>query len=513
LASSGGNLVRALDEAPISRFHTKAIFTSGMGFFTDAYDLFIIGVASALIAKQWHLDTSQVSLINSMTLLGAFLGAIGYGRLADVVGRKRVYGLEALIMLVAALACAAAPGFAFLVAFRFILGLGVGGDYPVSAVIMSEFSNRANRGRLVGLVFAMQALGTIAGYIAGLALLSTGIISHEAVWRILLGLGAVPSALVLYARRRMPESPRYQLWVRGDERTAAESVLRYADGVLVAHGNGNGRHPLAADADGEALLATAAGNDSLATRDAAALIATAPGSGQPRPLKLRLGEFLSDRRMLLTLLGTAGAWFVFDYAYYGNAVSAPLIVKTVLGRGATVEQSLAFNLIVFSVAAVPGYYLAAAYMDRIGHRALQLLGFVLMGLMFLLIGVVPGVTSAVGPFLILFGASYFFAEFGPNSTTFVLAAEVYPTSVRTTGHGISAGLAKLGAFIGVYLFPHLTKAFGISGALEFSACMAALGLLLTLLVPEASGRTLEQISGDDALLERLTARRLQPEPA
>ncbi len=492
MASSGGNLVRALDEAPISRFHTKAIFTSGMGFFTDAYDLFIIGVASALIAKQWHLDTGQVSLINSMTLLGAFVGAIGYGRLADVVGRKRVYGLEALIMLIAALACAAAPDFAFLVAFRFVLGLGVGGDYPVSAVIMSEFSNRANRGRLVGLVFAMQALGTVTGYIAGLALLSTGIISHEAVWRILLGLGAIPSALVLYARRRMPESPRYQLWVRGDERTAAESMLRYADGMLVAHGNGNG------------AAAATAGNGHLAL---------STDNGSARPLRLRLGEFLSDRRMMLTLLGTAGAWFVFDYAYYGNAVSAPLIVKTVLGKGATVEQSLAFNLIVFSVAAVPGYYLAAAYMDRIGHRALQLLGFLLMGLMFLLIGVVPGVTSAVAPFLVLFGASYFFAEFGPNSTTFVLAAEVYPTSVRTTGHGISAGLAKLGAFIGVYLFPHLTKAFGISGALEFSAAMAAIGLLLTLLVPEASGKTLEQISGDEALLQRRPAARLQPEPA
>ncbi|MHB1569608.1 MAG: MFS transporter, partial [Solirubrobacteraceae bacterium] len=459
MAGDGTNLIDAMNEAPVSRFHTKAIFVSGMGFFTDAYDLFIIGTASALISKQWHLSTHQVGLINSMTLLGAFFGAIVYGRLADRVGRKRIYGLEAAIMLVFALASAAAPSFAALVVFRFVLGLGVGGDYPVSAVLMSEYSNRANRGRLVGLVFAMQALGTLIGYGAGLVLLSAGI-GHEIVWRILLGLGALPSAAVLYSRRRMPESPRFQAWVRGDEQKAVESLAAYSDGAVAAVANGAGR----------------------------------------RPLRMSLTEFFSDRRLMLTLLGTAGTWFVFDYAYYGNSVSAPLIVKTVLGKGATIEQSLAFNLIVFAVAAVPGYYLACAFMDRIGHRKLQLIGFPAMGLMFLLIGVIPGVTTAATAFLLLFGASYFFAEFGPNTTTFVLAAECYPTSVRTTGHGLSAGIAKLGAFIGVYLFPEISKAFGVSGALKFSAGMAVIGTLLTLLIPETSQRSLEDISGESRLL-------------
>jgi PHS family inorganic phosphate transporter-like MFS transporter len=459
LSSEPVSLIDAMDEAPISRFHTKAILVSGMGFFTDAYDLFIIGTASTLISRQWHLTTGQTGLINSMTLLGAFFGAIVYGRLADVVGRKKIYGLVAAIMLVFALASAAAPSFVALVVFRFILGLGVGGDYPVSAVLMSEYSNRANRGRLVGLVFAMQALGTIAGYAAGLTLLSAGV-GHEVVWRVLLGLGAIPSAAVLYSRRRMPESPRFQAWVQGDERKAVESLASYSEGSVRATTNGK----------------------------------------TIRSVKMGLGEFVSNRRMMLTLLGTAGTWFVFDYAYYGNAVSAPLIVKSVLGKGATVEQSLALNLIVFTVAAVPGYVLACAFMDRIGHRRLQLIGFPCMGLMFLLIGVIPGVTTAATPFLLLFGASYFFAEFGPNTTTFVLAAECYPTSVRTTGHGISAGIAKLGAFIGVYLFPDISKAFGVSGALKFSAGMALMGLLLTLVIPETSQKSLETVSGESRLV-------------
>ncbi len=466
-------VIDAINEARLSRFHSKAIFVSGMGFFTDAYDLFIIGVASTLIAKQWHLSAGQTGLINSMTLLGAFFGASVLGRLADLVGRKRIAVFDASMMMVFALASAFAPSFAFLVAFRFLLGLGVGGDYPVSAVLMSEYANRKDRGRLVGLVFAMQALGTVTGYAAGLVLLSAGI-DHNLVWRLLLGLGAVPSALVLYARLRMPESPRYLAWVKGDGKGAAASVRNFSRGKVVATGVTHAAE------------------------------------------RIGLRAFLSNRRLLVTLLGTAGAWFVFDYAYYGNAVSAPLIVLHVLGKGATVQQSLVFNLIVFSVAAVPGYILACLFMDRIGHRQLQLIGFPAMGAMFLMIALIPGVTTVTAPFLLLFGASYFFAEFGPNTTTFVLAAECYPTSLRTTGHGLSAGIAKLGAFLGVYLFPEITKAFGLAGALEFAAGMAAAGTLLTLLLPETSRRSLEEISEEgrgSAGLERLMPVDVQPEAA
>ena len=275
-----------------------------------------------------------------------------------------------------------------------------------------------------------------------------------------MGLGAIPSLAVLYMRRRMPESPRYLAWVQGREREAAASLAEFSEGTVAPALNG----------------------------------------AQIRPYRMRLRQFLSDRRLMLMLLGTAGSWFVFDYAYYGNSVSAPLIVLSVLGKKATIEQSLALNLMIWVIAAVPGYYLACAFMDRIGHRRLQLIGFPAMGLAFLLIGVIPGVTTAVAPFLILFGISYFFAEFGPNTTTFVVSSEVYPTSVRTTGHGLSAGIAKLGAFIGVYLFPHISEALGVGGALEFSAGMAALGMALTLLIPETSQVSLEELSGESRLL-------------
>jgi PHS family inorganic phosphate transporter-like MFS transporter len=88
---------------------------------------------------------------------------------------------------------------------------------------------------------------------------------------------------------------------------------------------------------------------------------------------------------------------------------------------------------------VPGYVLAIATLDRIGHRRLQLTGFAIMALCFLIIAAVPGMTTMVVPFLLVYGVSYFFTEFGPNMTTFVIPSELYPVSMRATGHGISAG--------------------------------------------------------------------------
>ena len=466
----------ALNNAPLSRFHTRAIFVAGMGFFTDAYDLFIIGTATTLIAKQWGLSASETGLINSITLLSAFFGAIIFGRLSDKLGRKKVYGLEAGLMVVGAVLSAFSPSFIWLLIFRFILGIGVGGDYPMSAVLMSEYSNTKSRGKLVGLVFAMQALGTVAGYVVALALLSANV-NADIAWRLMLGLGAVPALAVVYLRRKMPESPRYSSRVVGDNATAARDLASFSGGELVV----------------------SRAND--------------------KPARMSLGAFLSNRRYLLYLLGTAGSWFVFDYAYYGNSVSAPLIVKSVLGgTGAHVlTEAIALQLIVFSVAAVPGYYLAAMFMDRIGHKRLQLIGFFFMGLAFLAIGVIPNITTLILPFLLLFGVSYFFAEFGPNETTFVLAGEVYPTSVRSTGHGLSAGIAKFGAFLGVYLFPIIKSHLGVAGALDFSFGMALVGFLITLVLPEPANRSMEDVSGEDDIarhaeqIVREAADRLAPQ--
>ncbi len=448
--SANAHLSDALNDAPLGLFHLRAVLTAGSGFFTDAYDLFIIGVALVLIKDQWHPSAYLLGLVGSTSLIAAFLGAFIFGRLADVFGRKKVYGLEATIMALAAVASAFSPNIIWLIAFRFILGLGIGGDYPVSAVLMSEYANTKDRGKLVSMVFSMQALGLIAGPIVALTLLSAGV-HPDLAWRLMLGLGAIPAAAVIYFRRTMPESPRYLSRVKGQTETAATQLQKYALDTVRVSGGGEGR--------------------------------------VRAPL----------RQYTLTLVGTAGTWFVFDYAYYGNSISTPLILKSIVPT-ASLTASIAWTLIIFAVAAVPGYILAFSTIDLIGHRRLQLIGFAIMGLAFLAIGIVPGLTAMIVPFLLVYGISYFFSEFGPNTTTFVLSAELYPVNLRTTGHGLSAGIAKVGAFIGVFLFPILEKALGVGGTLTITAGFAALGFLMTLLLPEPAGRSLEDVSHEDRYL-------------
>jgi len=102
-------------------------------------------------------------------------------------------------------------------------------------------------------------------------------------------------------------------------------------------------------------------------------------------------------------------------------------------------------------------------------------------------------TTVVVPFLLVYGVSYFFTEFGPNMTTFVMPSEIYPVSMRATAHGISAGVGKFGAFIGVFLFPILEESLGLRGTLLLTAGVSVLGFALTLVLPEPAGRSLEDM--------------------
>ncbi len=460
-ATGSNGLTYALDEASISRFHLRAVLVSGMGFFTDAYDLFVIGIAATLIKQQWQLSSGKLALLNAVMLGAAVLGALVFGRVADLVGRKRVYWLVAVIMVAGALGSALAPSYWVLIAFRFVLGFGVGGDYPVSAVLMSEYANREDRGRLVGMVFSTQALGLIVGPLIALALLGAGA-GNDLSWRIMLGLGAVWAGTVVYLRSRMPESPRYQAQVRGRHDKAVADLARFSDGSL--HAN--------------------------------------PVPAITHTMGLR--AFLTNRRWLVMLAGTAGCWFLLDYAYYGNTISTPQIIGLISPQASTMT-TIAIQLAIFVVAAVPGYLLGIARLDRIGHRKLQLIGFAMMALCFAVIGLVPGLTTAVAPFLLVYGVSYFFTEFGPNMTTFVMPSEVFPVTMRATGHGISAGVGKLGAFIGVFLFPVLSSSLGLRGTLLLTAGVSVCGLLLTLVLPEPARRSLEEMSGGEVELSAVTA--------
>jgi PHS family inorganic phosphate transporter-like MFS transporter len=447
----------ALDESRVTRFQWKIMFVSGMGFFTDAYDLFVIGIVVALLKDEWHLSTTQVSLLNSVTLAASAVGAIIFGRIADILGRKRIYGYEVLILAIAALASAFAPGYVFLLVCRAILGIGIGGDYPVSATIMSEYSGKKSRGRMVGLVFAMQGAGLLVGPLIASILLASGI-SNDYAWRILLAVGAIPGLAVFYLRRRIHETPRFAM--------------------------AGGAHD-----EAQAAIAQATGQKTMKGR--------APESTARVPQSALEGFRIlgRHRRMLLWLIGTSGAWFLLDFCYYGNTISTPAILALINPKASLLHDTL-LQLGIFAVFAVPGYIVAILLLDKTGRKSIQMLGFFMMAAMFLMIGLITGVTSTAWAFVLLYGISYFFTEFGPNTTTFIFPAELFPLEVRTTGHGLSAAAGKMGAFAGAYLFPvMLASSLGIRGAEVIAGIVSLVGLVLTyFLLPESKGRSLEDLT-------------------
>jgi PHS family inorganic phosphate transporter-like MFS transporter len=165
---------------------------------------------------QGHNAAFWTELLGSAALWATIAGQLLFGFLGDRLGRKYLYGVEAAILVAGALLSAIAPNLLWLIAARTFLGFGIGGDYPISATIMSEYSNVRDRGKLVALVFANQGLGILAS--VGVALASVAWLPPDVAWRVMLGVGAIPAASVIYFRRKMPETPASPFWSRATSR-------------------------------------------------------------------------------------------------------------------------------------------------------------------------------------------------------------------------------------------------------------------------------------------------------
>ncbi len=469
--SDRDEVLSRVNTAKTSSFHYKTWFISGMGFFTDAYDLFIIGTVLAILPLSgWDLTTANKALIGSTSLLAAVIGATLFGKLLDKIGRKRIYGVELLMLIAGALGSAFLTpqnGVVELVAWRFLLGVGIGGDYATSSVIMAEYANTKTRGRFLGMVFSMQSIGLVAGPLIALAFLIPGA-PLFVTWRALLAIGAIPSAIVIYFRRKLPETPKYLIGVKGDARTASESFSRVS---------------------GEKF-------------------ANAISDVKSRIVRIEWWKIFTDKRLLLTLIATAGTWFLMDWSFYGNSIMGGPIYDTLVPAGLSGINDLItkteYKALIFGIGAVPGYWIATFTIDRIGRKTIQSVGFGMMAVLFGILAFTPYLASAeyVASFLLIYGMSYFFVEFGPNTTTFIYPPEVFPVSVRGFGSGISAAGGKIGAFLGTAIDPFLfAMAGGISKVMIVSTILSVVGLLLTLfLLPETKQKDLEVASREDRFL-------------
>ncbi|KAG0311525.1 Inorganic phosphate transporter pho84 [Dissophora globulifera] len=489
-----------IDNAEFGWFHIRACLVAGVGFFTDAYDLFAINLVTPMLGIIYYGGTLPSDLdlgIKVSASVGTFLGQIGFGYLADRLGRKKMYGIELMIIIVATLGQAlSGNGYtislpAALIVWRVIVGVGIGGDYPLSAVITSEFATTNRRGAMMAAVFAMQGFGYLTTGIVAVILLAafkSSIIANpqnlDYVWRILIGFGCLPALVAVYFRLTIPETPRYVLDIENNLNKAERDVS------IVLKEN---RNHLQSSDDNEVPIHNPA---------------TAKGSFSD------FCNYFSKWQNFKVLFGTSMAWFALDVAFYGIGLNNSFILSSIKFSSVkgdnfnTCWNAAVGQIIVVLLGSVPGYWATVFTIERLGRIRIQLLGFFMSFVLFCALGFgynqIKNTSAAL--FVFLFALTQFFQNFGPNATTFVIPGEVFPTRYRSTGHGIAAGSGKLGAIIAQVGFSQLKDRGGpnafIPHLLEIFAAFMLIGFCVTFLIPETKGKTLEELSNEDDFAAR-----------
>ncbi|PHU21676.1 putative inorganic phosphate transporter 1-5 [Capsicum chinense] len=513
-------VLNALDLAKTQLYHFTAIVIAGMGFFTDAYDLFCISMVTKLLGRIYYHHDNAVkpgslppnvsAAVNGVAFCGTLAGQLFFGWLGDKLGRKKVYGMTLMIMVI----CSIASGLSFghtpksvmatLCFFRFWLGFGIGGDYPLSATIMSEYANKKTRGAFIAAVFAMQGFGILAGGMVAIivsaafkgafpapayqdAPLASTVPQADFVWRIILMFGALPAALTYYWRMKMPETARYTALVAKNLKQAANDMTKVMQVEI--------------EAEPEKIESVS------------------EGRGGANEFGLFTKQFL--HRHGLHLLGTTSTWFLLDIAFY----SQNLFQKDIFSAIGWIPPAQTMNALdeVYRIAraqtlialcsTVPGYWFTVAFIDRIGRFAIQLMGFFFMTVFMFALAIPYNHWThkdhRIG-FVVMYSLTFFFANFGPNATTFVVPAEIFPARLRSTCHGISAAAGKAGAIVGAFGFLYAAQptdpkkaeagypaGIGVKNSLIVLGVVNLLGMLFTFCVPESNGKSLEDLSREN----------------
>ncbi|MEM0321848.1 MAG: MFS transporter [Thermoprotei archaeon] len=426
-------------------FRFKVVLLGGAGVFLDGYDLFIMSIALILLQSYFGLSSIEYSMVGSAALIGATVGAVIFGNTADKLGRKTLFILDLVFFVVFAAASAFSQNFVELLVFRFLLGIGIGADYPVSSSYVAEFSDVRSRGRTISATFAFQGLGILAAIGVGLALLPLG----PEAWRWMLLSGVVPAVIVLAFRTRLPETLRW--YVSKGKVDEARRVFKEMTGRSL-------------NSSGEV--------ESYAERVSFSELFSSP-------YKTRL-------------IFASVSWFLVDIAVYGMGIFIPTFVHQLFGANSPPASEEVVYAILYSFAGV-GYWLAVLTIDILGRKLLQVAGFFIMaGTLFAAAAVGSNISL---PLLTVLLAVFFVAEnAGPNTTTWVYPVELFPTRIRGSGHGFAATMGKLGAICGVFALPLLAE-YSHALMLGFVGFASVLGALITLTYGiETKKQSLEDVS-------------------
>jgi len=465
-------LTEAMDDAPFTLKHAHLWFLSSMGIFLDGFDLFVMSIALPLIIVQFSATPLEQGIVGAAAVVGAIFGALIGGRLCDRFGRKKVFLADLGIFILFAILSASAWNIESLILFRFLLGVGIGADYPVCASYVSEFMPKRIRGRMLIAAFSFQAVGIFAAAAIGLLILAMH--PADSAWRWMLVVGAVPALLILVLRRGLPESARWHIQ-RGEWKLAL--------GVV--------RH----------LIPDFTLKNNIRPAPAAEVVQKKPEKEQAWHSHLSVyAELFSRKNLKRTILITV-PWFLMDFAFYGVGIFTPILIAAMIGGDGAGLNYIAQDFysseytVLLDIFLVIGFILNILFVERIGRIRLQLAGFVGMAAgMFILAASQQGAETIIAVAFVGFGIFNLLQNWGPNATTFLLPAELFPTSLRATAHGFAAGIAKVGAACGIIFVPLMTASYGVRGTVIFMGIVCIIAFMVTWLTRiDMTGRSLEEI--------------------
>ncbi|PZV10739.1 MAG: MFS transporter [Leptolyngbya sp.] len=431
----------------------------------DGFDFFIIGVALPFLQQDFGLGTAEIGAIAVAALAGSLVGALILGPITDRVGRQRMLIVDVILFLVATLGTVIAWNVAALVIFRFLVGVAIGADYPISVAYITENVPTRWRGRMVIGAFTFQAMGALLGALTGLVVIyGFQVVYPDPVqpaihyaWRWMLGVGLVLAIAVGILRFSfLLESPSYHL-ARGEYDAASKAA--------------------------SILLEEA--------------IALTPDTDPPNQTpNLNLGDLFSPAYRRNTLLASI-PWFLQDIATYGIGIFTPVILATLAYSTEDTllakEFAAAQGSAIVDLFLVAGFLLAVLLIDRLGRIQLQIIGFLGMAIGLTILAIAPLLHLPpewnVAMIFLGFFIYNLMMNMGPNSTTFLLSGEVFPPSIRASGAGIAGAIAKSGAILGTFTLPFIRDTEGETTLLFILmlVCLLAAGMTYLLRIKVLSG--------------------------
>ena len=436
-----------LDALPFTREHRRVLVGSGLGWALDAMDVGLISFVLAQLAVQWQVSDVELSWIASAGFVGMAIGAVLGGLLADRIGRRQVFALTLLVYGLATGASALSETVAVLIAWRFIVGLGLGGELPVASTLVSEFAPPRIRGRIIVILESFWAIGWTVSAVIGYLVVP----SSADGWRWALAVGAVPAVYAVVVRLRLPESVRF-LESRGRLSEAESTVRRFEKSAGI----------------------------------------TAGPYDSARPAKTGEGPIKTGSRTRVTALWSRGlrrrtgalwlVWFCVNFSYYGAFIWLPTIL---VASGYSLVRSFAYTLII-TVAQLPGYAASAYLIERWGRRrtlAVFLAGSALAAALFAVAG---DATQVIGAGMLL---SFF--NLGAWGALYAVTPELYPTRIRATGAGWAAGVGRIAAILAPLAVPMLREMGGTALLFTVFAMFFVVAALGALGLPEKRGEALE----------------------